>query len=123
MVKKELKKLVKELEELNQRYLELQNESDKTCRTKEDVEETYKKLIQSGELIIDFYNNNFIPNYSNLNNSKISYAKNNLMGFSGLASVFISQKSYFGLSVLLTNKGSKITDPNNLEKLILKLKK
>jgi len=123
MAKKEIKNLVKDLERLNQDYLKLQNESDKTCRTPEDIEEKYKKLIQSGELIVDFYNNKFIPNYSNINNSKVNQVRNHLMDFSLLASIHIKQKCYFGLSVLLIDKGSKITNPNNLEKLISELKK
>ena len=77
-----------------------------------------ENLVDSGQLIIDFYNNTFIPKYSHSQNPIIQGVTNSLEGSSILAKRHLENKNYFGLSVLFITRGSKSTDPNNLESLI-----
>ena len=120
-----LSHLIVDLKKLNKDYLEL-SEKPINLQTKEDAEEKEKNTLRAGQLLIDFYNKVFTPQYSRsseIPQGTLDNVEQYLSYLSSTASRLIKEKVYFGLSVLLINRGSHIGDPNNLEKLIQDLKK
>jgi hypothetical protein len=121
--------VIRDLENLNREYLELMNSDDDSLKkeniTKEDVKMQKENLIKIGQKIIDFYNEVFIPRYcqkDHLDDKRISIVDNNLRYFTNEALRAINEECYFSLGVLLIPQGSKIGNPNYLEKLISSLK-
>jgi hypothetical protein len=113
--------LIKDLKNLNKRYLDLEKELDNLLITPQEYEKIKKLLIKKGELIINFYNDIFVPKYSQNSGEVFLYVKDNLENLYDLASNHISKKSLFCLDALLHPKG-KIGDSNSLEELIQYLK-
>ena len=122
-MKKEYKELVNDLKDLNQAYLEILKKRKDFPDNKTDVEESRQFLKESGQKIINFYNKIFIPKYSKKDDEKSREVGRDLGFYASLAKTSIENNQYFCLAVLLTNKGDKTGDPNNLEKMIADLKK
>ena len=116
--------LVIDLTNLNNRYNELNPRGwDNMSLNKEELEAENKKLIESGKIIINFYQDIFKPKYSKVQGDLFKEADYLLHDLSNMAGKCVRDESYFGLGVLLTPKGSKNSDPNLLEELIEKAKK
>jgi hypothetical protein len=119
-----LPQLIADLERLNTNYLELSKPS--FPQTKEDVKKKKKNALKAGQLFVDFYNKVFVPQYSKsaeIPKVVLDKIEPYLSYLSSTASGLINEKVYFGLSVLLINRGDRIGNPNNLEKIIKDLKR
>lgn len=114
-----LKQLANDLERLDKHYSEL---SDLPLNTQEDANTFKREWIKAGKLIINFYNNSFIPNYSKIQNPILEEVNMELSKLSSFASNFVENKKYFGLSNLLIPKGNKVGDPTYLGELIQEIK-
>jgi len=117
-----INQLVRDLQKLNRNYSELSNSRGELF-TKKDVERYQRGLIEAGKLFVDFYNNSFVPNYSKISSPVVKEVSKELQGFAYMASNCLEKRNYFGLSVLLTPRGTRIGDPNSLNIIIKKLKK
>jgi len=120
----DLPQLIHDLEILNRDYLVMFKWG--FPQIKEDAEKEEEKYIKSGKLLMNFYNNVFIPEYSK--SAEIPWdvldkVEEYLASLSFTASRFIENKNFFGLAALLTDKGSQDGEPNSLEKFIQDLKK
>ena len=123
---RKIKQLIKDLEVLNKNYLELTSWEFEDINTEEDLENQNERDIKAGKLFVDFYNNKFVPEYSEskkIPKEILGKIERYIAYLSSTASMYIEKKNFFGLGVLLTDMGSKISDPNNLEKFIQDLKK
>jgi len=118
----QLRELVKDLEDLNQRYLELNPKGGKFVADKEQAEKIRRELFESGNLIPDFYREIFVPRYSDCPEPMFRDVDGFLCSLSYIATQAIEKESFFGLSVLLLPKGSQVSDSNLLESLIERLK-
>jgi hypothetical protein len=81
-----------------------------------------QRLMTAGEILINFYNNIFVPKYSGIS-TEIEEAGIDLFLFSKSASECLKDRTYFALGQILTNPGDKINGRNNLERLIQRLRK
>jgi|WetSurMetagenome_2_1015567.scaffolds.fasta_scaffold413758_1 hypothetical protein len=120
---KKLSQLVTDLEKLNKDFLEKTKWN--LQQTRECIEQNEKEQQEAGQLLINFYNNTFVPQYSEsseIPKDIFEEVDSHLCYFSSKASKFVKEKNYFGLNLLLIPKGSSIGDPNILEELIKKLK-
>jgi len=123
----ELKRLITELENLNTDFVK--KTSLPIPNSLEEVEKNKSEYKEAGNLIINFYRNQFIPQYSQ--SAKIPQNIINEVGYylsylANTASDYINDENSLlplAIGVLLINWGDSIKDPNNLERLIRKLKK
>lgn len=115
-----LKQLIQELKQLEKNYSELSDMS--FLKTKEDNEPFKQRLIEAGKLLIDFYEKRFVPEYFGIS-TEIEEAGRELFFLTKSASYCMENKTYYALDCILTNVGDRIESPNNLERLIRKLKK
>jgi len=114
----QLAALVSDLEDLSKRYLELHPRHEPMSSDLGRIKKREERLIHSGQIFIDFYRDTFIPKYSP-HDGEIFRCTNTLLSYlSDTASRAIREYSYFGLDVLLMERGSNIDDPNRLEVLI-----
>ena len=113
-----IKRLIKDLKKLNKKY----NALNPTHYDDPHIMDKEEDLLNSGRLIIDFYKNTFIPKYSRIENPKIQEAEIILYNRSLMAEQCISKNDTAGLVLLLMPKGSRFSDPNDLEDLIKNLK-
>ena len=120
----QINNLISDLVDLNDRYNELNPRGfENLPQSREEMELENEKLIKSGTIIVNYYQEIFKPKYSKTEDSIFREADNLLHQLSYIASKCINDKTYFGLGVLLTPKGSKNSDPNLLEELITKARK
>ncbi len=114
--------LINDLTELSNSYNKIMK-SRITPTTEEEAKIEMDKLVSSGKLIIYFYNNIFRRKYMNTSGDGFDESHKLLKDLSLEAHYAIESKSYLELSSLQIEHGSKKSDPNMLEKLIMDLKK
>lgn len=116
--------LLYELKELNEKYIELcQGGRYLPTATLEDRKKDEKKLVKSGQLIINFYNDVFVPYYSKHSGRFFAETKKMLESAVFSASKYIDEKNYFGLTTLLVSHDPEAGNQNELGVLIRKLSK
>lgn len=111
----EASNLISDLEELNTEYGNLNPKDSK------EVDDT--KVIASGQLVINFYENTFRPKYAGKEGEVFEFANTRLRTLSNLAAWCIREGKYQGLRVLLIKGESDLSNPNLLEEIIEKAKK
>jgi hypothetical protein len=115
--------LIGQLSKLNREHKALNDPDAPLPRNKEEVAQEREQLIKSGQLIIDFYRGEFLPNYGENTDPKIRECESGLYALAARAAGCEKNKTCFGFRVLLIPQGSRKGDPNYLEELIETLKK
>ncbi len=111
--------MIEDLEMLKDKYSRL---TDMTfVKTEKDSEIFRQRLMLAGQSIINFYNEIFIPKYSEIKDRIVEEAGIQLSSFSDKASYCLKNNMPFAISIILTNPKDKINSRNNLERLIKKV--
>ena len=119
----DLSQLIYDLEILNRDYSALSKWA--FSQTKEDIKKEEERYIKGEKLLIDFYNNVFIPEYlksAEIPKNVLDKVEEYLAYLSSTASRLIKEKNFFGLGVLLIDRKTRDGE-YNLKKLIQDLKK
>ncbi len=112
--------LVEELEQLNFQYSRL---SDMSILKKEKDNEIFRqRLILAGQAIVNYYNNTFLPKYSEIKDRIVEEAGTQLSSFVEKALYNLKNDMPFAITAILTNPGDRINSRNNLERLIIQIK-
>lgn len=104
------------LEAVSQRFRILDHEADSALHEMRDVEIYRERLESKGQLLIDLHSHLIQTNTHGIHVQKEILEESAY--FADAAREALENKNYFALGVLLIDKGSKIGDKNNLEKLI-----
>lgn len=119
---KRKKELLKELKELDERCSAIYPKGKYLpITTPEEIEEDYKKLTEIGGMITDFYKKIFIPKYSKYSGPFFEETDKMLEKISTFTPLFIRNRNYFGLMVLLTPGRFMDDGSKKLESLIQRL--
>ncbi len=118
----QLAELIEDLEELNKTYLGLLNSAMDAAPSIGQLHLIKDPLIESGELVIDFYQSIFKQRYAPEKGPIFREAKDLLLGLSQKAAEAASNSNYFALGVLMCTKSSFIGEPTVLEKFIERAK-
>lgn len=119
--------IVEELREdcrkLHEKYWELHPRDCDLPTNMEEVRVQERGSFCSGKLIVDFYEERFVPKYSESSEDVVVDAGNLLGGLASMATRAMDSENYVDLGVLLLDEGSCEDGPDRLEVLIRELDK
>lgn len=83
-----------------------------------DINEKKRRLTQGAQLLADFYPQVFVKEYRDSKDDSIMRAGRDLEYIAKQANEAVREDSVFLLGTLLTSRGSKVTDHNEIDRII-----